>query len=221
MLLVDDDIELSTQLQAAFAVENLELAISHSAEAALLLMVQVKFDLLILDWDLPGMDGVTLCRRNRENGGGSYVIFLTGHGDISSKEAALEAGGDDFLTKPFYVRELLARIRSVTRRSPDFIADVITIKGLSLATDQRAIIVGDKQAELTKKECALLEYLMRHPNRPITAQKLLTAVWPSETDSSVETVRTWMMHLREKLSELGKPDFIKTVVRAGYVIETE
>jgi len=220
VLIVDDDVELTDRLQVGFAETDLSLVVVHSSKEALSLLTVSNFDLILLDWNLPGIDGLTLCKRFRESNGATYIIFLTGQSDIESKEKALDAGGDDFLAKPFHLRELFARIRSVSRRAPEILSETLQLSGVSLNTADRVATYADKQTSLTKKECAMLEYLMRHPNRPMTAQKLLQAVWPSETDSSVETVRTWMMTLREKLDSIGKPDLIKTVVRSGYVIET-
>ena len=221
LLLVDDDVDLGLKLKEWLASKSLNLEIVHSGEDALQLLLSFEFDLILLDWNLPGMTGLSVCKAYRERGGKSYIIFLTGQGEIENKEKALDAGGDDYLVKPFEVRELFARIKSVMRRSIEINTEKLVIKDVSLDPEARLLSVHGTNVVLTPKECALLEYLMRHANRPFNAQRLLSAVWPSETGASADTVRTWMKNLRTKLATVGKEDFIKTVVSSGYVIESE
>src|SRR5262249_8409151 len=131
------------------------------------------------------------------------------------------SGSDDYLVKPFEVRELFARTKSVLRRSLDIVPNELEIQGVLLNPDERLATIDDKQIRMTPKECAILEYLMRHPNRPYSATRLLSAIWPSDTETSEGTVRTMILNLRKKLSEAGKADFIKLVVNSGYVIENK
>src|SRR5262249_19063671 len=149
------------------------------------------------------------------------IIFLTGKEDIHSKEAALDIGADDYVVKPFDIRELAARIRSVLRRPPELLPGALKLGGLPLNPSSRTVTIDGKDVYLMPKESALLEYLMRHPKSPIGAQALLSAVWPSDTDASPETVRTWMKNLRQKLTAAGKPDLIKTVPASGYMIDLD
>ncbi len=220
ILLVDDDELLGKELKEWFALSSLHLEVVLSGEDALQLLSAFAFDLILLDWNLPGISGLEVCRSHRKAGGQSYIVFLTGQGDIESKEKALDSGGDDFVTKPFEIREVFARIRSVMRRSLTLIPEILQMHDISLDPASRLLMRGEQKCQLTSKECALLEYLMRHPNRPFNAQKLLTAVWPSDSEASVDTVRTWMHHLRAKLASLGRQELIKTVAGAGYVIES-
>jgi len=220
-LLVDDDVQLGTLLSETFRNRGLNLELALSGEDALQLLENFDFDLVLLDWNMPGMNGLELCKRYRKNKGRAYIIFLTGESDIDSKEQALDAGGDDFITKPFDVREVFARIKTVMRRLPAPVDDNVVINGVTLEPESNTLKAGENKIQLTPSESALLEYLMRHPNRPFNAQRLLETVWPSGSETSVESVRTRMKKLRQKLAVCGKPDFIKTVSGGGYVIEGE
>jgi OmpR-family two-component system manganese-sensing response regulator len=218
-LLVEDDVEIANQVKDAFALRNLPLEIAFNGEDALQLLHSFNFDLILLDWNLPGISGLDVCKKYRAGGGNSFIIFLTAIKDIDSKESALAGGGDDYIVKPFEIREILARIQSIMRRSLDIRMEALSVRGLSFDAQTRVVKAGDTELQLTRKEANLLEYLMRNVNRPFNAQQLLSAVWPSDTDADVTTVRTWMRNLRVKLGTLGMEDFIKTVPAVGYVIE--
>ena len=221
-LLVDDDIDLGVRLKEYFAPKGITLEVVTSGEGALTLLSSHSFDLILLDWNLGGtIDGLAVCDRYRKSGGHSYIIFLTGEGQLNNKEMAFQAGGDDYLVKPFDVRELNARIGSLMRRSLTLSMERLSIRNVSLDPATRKLTAGANEIKLGPKESELLEYLMRHPNRPFSAQKLLSAIWSSETDASEGTVRTFMFNLRNKLTSVGQSDFIKTVVSSGYVIEND
>ncbi|MFN8660158.1 MAG: response regulator transcription factor [Candidatus Obscuribacterales bacterium] len=218
-LLVEDDAQVAAVASAWFAAAGHILEHAQSGEDALQLLGNFKYDAIILDWHLPGITGRDVCKKYRDSGGTCPIIFTTARHDIDSKEEAFDLGGDDYLVKPYDVRELAARIRSVMRRPAGLLPVEVRLGDVLLDTELHLLVVGDKQVQLRPKESALLEYLMRHPNRPSGAQALLNAVWPSEHEASADTVRTWMKYLRNKLSAVGKPDLIKTIPGSGYVIE--
>jgi DNA-binding response OmpR family regulator len=219
ILLVDDDIVLGDALKEAFASEKLALEVVTSAEDALQLLQHYQFDVLLFDWNLPGMSGVELCRKYRHSGGLNFIIFLTSEGQIERKEEALDSGGDDYLVKPFDTRELFARIRSVLRRSRDRIDEVMTIGDVSLTPSSRLLKVAGKELQLTPRESAILEFLMRNKNRPFSAARLLTSIWPSDSEVSADNVRVLVANLRQKLALAERKDFVKTVHNSGYVVE--
>lgn len=220
ILLVEDDVYLGQQIKELFAAHGLSLEIVLTGEDALQILLGFEYELILLDWDLPGISGLDVCKRYRASGGQSYIVFLTGHASIDHKEQAFEAGADDYVTKPFDIREVLARMRSIRRRALTLTPEILTVGAITLNPDTRMVSHGEKAVHLTAKESSLLEYLMRHPNRPFNAQKMHSAVWPSESDVSVETVRTWMRYLRVKLESIDCPDYIKTVAGSGYVVES-
>ena len=147
--------------------------------------------------------------------------FSDGEGDIDHKEAGLNSGADDYLVKPFELRELAARIRSVLRRPHELLPSELKVGDVCLDPSKRSVTYGASQMHLMPKECALLEYLMRHPNHCFSAKTLLDAVWQSDAESNEDTVRTCVKTLRQKLVKLGKPELVKTVPHAGYKVELE
>jgi len=220
-LLVEDQLELVPIVQAFLAAAGHIIEHVDNGEDALHLLTNFKYDLIILDWGLPGMSGAEVCKEFRQSGGTTPIIFTTGRNDIDSKEEALDLGGDDYLVKPYNLRELSARIRTIMRRPAELLPSDLRIGDVVLNTETRVMTVTGKEVQLMPKECALLEYLMRHPNHACGSKALLDAVWPSDRDASTDTVRTWIKTLRTKLAAAGKDDFIKTVRSSGYLIEYE
>lgn len=221
ILLVEDEPELAERLTDWFSMENHVLEIVDNGEDALQLLKNFTYDVIVLDWGLPGITGIEVCRTYRQEGGKAPVLFLTGKGDVASKETGLDIGADDYLVKPFDVRELSARIRSLLRRPASLVSNALSAGGINLDVQARSLTSGDKTVQLMPKQCALLEYLMRNPNRFYSAKALLDAVWPSDSEASESTIRTWVKTLREKLSKLGKEDCIKTVLGSGYMFESK
>jgi two-component system, OmpR family, manganese sensing response regulator len=221
ILLVEDDAELAERLGDWFTLEGHSPEIVTTGEDALQMMEGYTFDVIVLDWGLPGITGLSVCQRYRKQGGKAPVLFLTGKGDIDSKEAGLDAGGDDYLVKPFDVRELSARIKSLLRRPAGLLPTGLRLKDMELELETRTVKVGGKSVHLMPKQSALLEFLMRHPNRPFGAKALLEAVWPSESDASEDTVRTCVKTLRRQLELVGKEDLVKTILGSGYLIESD
>ncbi|MBX9940193.1 MAG: response regulator transcription factor [Candidatus Obscuribacterales bacterium] len=219
ILLVEDDLELSQRMEDWFSLENHNLEVVHNGEDALQMLTSFEFDVVVMDWGLPGMTGLEVVKQYRKQGGAAPIIFLTGRGEIDNREQGLDGGADDYMVKPFDVRELSARIRSLLRRPKGLLPTELAIKGVKLELETRTVKVGEQSAHLMPKQCALLEYLMRHPNRPFGAKALLDAVWPSDSEASEDTVRTCMKTLRRQLGTLGKEDFIKTMLGSGYLIE--
>lgn len=219
ILLVEDDSKLSATVTSYLTSEGHTLEAVNCGEDAMQILENFTFDLIILDWHLPGISGLEVCRRFRKAGRVTSIIFLTGVNDLDSKEDALDAGGDDYLTKPFEARELAARIRSVLRRSAVAPRSELRVGNVQLFSVKRAMTVNAVEYYLAPKECALLEYLMRHPNCAFSAESLLNAVWPSEGEGTAASVRSWMRILRRKFEAAGEPEFIKTIQNSGYIIE--
>ncbi len=192
----------------------------HLGRDALQLLNHYQYDILILDWELPDISGVDVCTQYRKSGGNGAVLFLTGKNTIDDKEIGLDCGADDYLVKPFEVRELSARLRSLLRRPRQLLPAELIVNGVLLNLKTRSIKVGEQTTRLMPKEFALLEFLMRHPNTLYSSKALLDAVWSSDSDSAEDSVRTCMRSLRSKLERTGCADLIKTVLKSGYIIET-
>jgi OmpR-family two-component system manganese-sensing response regulator len=220
LLLVEDDTELANRLRESLELQNYMVEIVNSGEDAIQLLESFPFDVIILDWTLTDITGLDVCRRFRRSGGTTPILFLTGHGDIQHKEAGLDSGADDYLVKPFHERELLARLRTLLRRPPVLQSPELIINGLKLDVENRLILDGGSEVRVTPREAALLEFLMKHPNRTFSAKALLDTAWPLKSNAFEETVRTCMKTLRHKLAKIGRAEFIKTVLGSGYIIES-
>jgi OmpR-family two-component system manganese-sensing response regulator len=219
ILVVEDELDLAERLRDWLTSEGHTFEGAVSGEDALQLLTHFAYDVVLLDWNLPGLTGLDVCKQYRQSGGQSSIIFLTGKSDIPSKEQGLDFGADDYLTKPFDLRELSARIRTVMRRPMGLLKDELKIGDVSLDVKSRTLYVNKEPIHLTPKESALLEFLMRHPNRTHGAKNLLQSVWASDREATTDTVRSWMRLLRHKLSGVGLNDFIKTVSGSGYMIQ--
>lgn len=178
------------------------------------------FDLAVLDWQLPGTAGVDVCRLFREGGGKTPILMLTGMHSISDKEQGFGSGADDYLTKPFDVRELSMRIQALLRRPADYItAANSTEHGFSLDYQSFTLIKNGERIPLLPREFAVLEFLFRHPNQYFTPEVLLNKVWPSESDSTLEALRTCIKRIRKKVDAEEGPSIISTARGYGYKLD--
>ncbi len=218
ILYVEDDTSISRSVIEWFSREGHLVESVTTAEDGLQCTANFNYDVILLDWDLPDKSGLEFCRAYRKSGGTSWVIFLTGMSSVANKITGLEEGADDYLAKPFEIRELSARINSGLRRAGQRYTPLLRIDDVELDLNSRKMKVGEQEVRLMPKEIALLEYLMRNPGCTFSTKVLLASVWPSESDASEGTVRTFLLNLRKKLAAAGKPDFIKTVLGSGYTI---
>jgi len=221
ILLVEDDTDLTNRVRDWFTAEGHTFESVTTGEDALQLLAHFSYDVILLDWNLPGLSGLDVCKRFRQTGGAGSVIFLTGMADVSNKEQGLDMGADDYLTKPFELRELAARIRSLLRRPAGYLKEELTIGNKTLDVKAKTLLVSTESIQLTPTECALLEYLMRHPNRTFGAKDLLKSVWASDREATTDTVRSWIRKLRTKLESAGQRSFVQTVSRSGYMVKDE
>lgn len=221
VLLAEDDRKLADLVIEWLEADNytVEFAINGN-DAADRLNVS-EFDLLILDWDLPFITGLDLCKQYRKSGGAGRVLMLTGKNTIDHKEQGLDAGADDYLTKPFVLRELSARLRALLRRPNQIVHDVLNARGISLDKKTWTVTRNGEQVALFPKEALLLEFFMRHPNEIFDIEALQQRIWPSESESSPETLRVHIARLRSKLEKPDENPIIKTVHRKGYMFNAD
>lgn len=219
VLVVDDDLELCSAVQNFLSLQGHVVEAAATGEDAMQLLKNFQYDVIVLDWGLPGIEGDELCKLYRARGGLTPVMFLTGKNNVSFLETGFNAGADDYMVKPFDIRELSARIRGLLRRSNTRYIAQLKVDDVILIPDQRIVKSQGQVVKLRAKECALLEFLLRHPNQVFSAQNLLDAVWTSDSSGTTNSVRTWMGTLRQQLAKLGKEDLVKTVLGSGYTIE--
>jgi DNA-binding response OmpR family regulator len=223
ILLVDDDKKFANVVEDWLAGEGYDVEAVYSGSQGLERAVSNSHDVLILDWGLPNISGVEICREYRGRGGSSPIIMLTGKTSVSDKEEGLDSGADDYLTKPFHPRELSARLRALMRRqrtlsqaAPD---PIIKAGELVLDSDGFRLTKSGTEINLLPKEFALLEFLMRNPNKVFSSQDLLDEIWSKESENSPDTVRVHITKLRAKIDTEGKPSLIRTIHRVGYKLE--
>jgi DNA-binding response OmpR family regulator len=178
------------------------------------------YDLAILDWKLPGITGLDICKQHRSEGGKTPIIMLTGNDTITDKETGLDSGADDYLTKPFSVKELSARVRALLRRPPSVSANILTVRSLVLDPTKHRVTIDGTETHLLPKEFSLLEFFMRHPDEIFSSDALLRRVWHSDSEATSEAVRTCLKRLRKKIDNTDNEDeensFIQTIPRLGY-----
>ncbi len=215
VLLVDDDVELSEQLSSFLRFNLYDVdVLADGADAIQLLGVQT-YDVVILDWNMPGLTGVEVCRQFRATGGNTPIIMLTAQTTVTDKEIGLDAGADDYLSKPFSGKELAARLRALLRRPTTF-SSSLDYGPIKMDVTAHAVWVNTQSVKLLPTEFKLLEFFVRHPTRLNSASELLSNVWGLETDAGETAVRTYVKTLRQKLAKAGLENSIETVKGVGY-----
>ncbi|HIA54545.1 MAG TPA: response regulator transcription factor [Candidatus Melainabacteria bacterium] len=221
VLVVEDDPALQKQLEEFLRFEKHTVeAVGDGAEAAHRLLIS-KYDLVILDWNLPGMSGTDVLKKMRGSGCYTPVLMLTGKSNIMDKTEGFDSGADDYLTKPFDLKELGLRAKALLRRPQAMLTGTIDIGGVSLDPHAHKVFLDGQEIQMLPKEFALLEFFMRHPGQIFSQEALLESVWKSESESSIHTVYVHVRNLRKKLSRDGKSQIIKTVHNMGYKLELD
>ncbi|MEM1382335.1 MAG: phosphate regulon transcriptional regulator PhoB [Pseudomonadota bacterium] len=222
VLVVEDEEALSALLEYNLGKEGFEVRISADGEDALLAIEEDRPDLVLLDWMLPGLSGIEICRRIRARGEtrDTPVIMLTARGEEEDRVRGLDTGADDYLTKPFSVPELTARVRALLRRSrPTLSAEVATFGDLALDRETRRVRRADREVHLGPTEFRLLDCLMQRPGRVFSREQLLDLVWGRDVYVEARTVDVHVGRLRKALNRRGERDPIRTVRAAGYALD--
>ncbi|HSK99112.1 MAG TPA: response regulator transcription factor [Rubrobacteraceae bacterium] len=216
VLIIEDDHAIVRFLERGLAAHGHSTVSADNGEDGVRLARDESVDLILLDIMLPLMDGHRVLGRIRLRRPDVPVLMLTARDDLRNKVDALDAGADDYLTKPFDLEELLARIRALTRRADQPQASKIEAGDLKVDLRSRRVWRGDKLVDLSSREFALLEYLMRHPGQVLSRQQILSAVWDYDFDPGSNVVDVYVRHLRNKIDLPGEPSLISTVRGAGY-----
>lgn len=217
VLVVEDDPRLAATLQRVLVAEGNDVELAGDGLEAIRRARQWTPDLAVLDVMLPGVDGVTVCRRLRETSQ-FPILMLTALSGTEERVRGLDSGADDYLVKPFAYQELLARVRALLRRTRP--ADRLRFADLVLEPSSRTAWRGLRQLSLTATEFELLAFLMRHPRQVLTREQLLEAVWADEPESD-NVVAVYIGYVRQKLEEAGEPRLVHTVRGAGYSLREQ
>ncbi|MGI8527506.1 MAG: phosphate regulon transcriptional regulator PhoB [Pseudolabrys sp.] len=222
ILVVEDEEPLTTLLRYNLEAEGYEVDTSARGDEADTKLREARPDLVVLDWMLPGLSGIELCRRLRARPETKNIpiIMLTARGEESEKVRGLATGADDYIVKPFSVPELLARVRALLRRaSPERVANILTIGDVALDREKKRVSRGSRAVDLGPTEFRLLEFLMERPGRVFSREQLLDGIWGNEIYIDERTVDVHVGRLRKALNRTNERDPIRTVRGAGYALD--
>ncbi|HZT16113.1 MAG TPA: response regulator transcription factor [Gaiellaceae bacterium] len=221
ILVVDDESSIVDAVATALRYEGYEVDEAGSGREALAKATEAEPDLIVLDWMLPDLEGIEVGRRIRALGQRGAILFLTAKDATENKVEALRAGGDDYVTKPFSLAEVVARVEAILRRTAgELPGDVLRFHDLVLDELRHEVRRGDTRIELTATEFNLLRYFMLNPRRVLSKSQILQNVWRYDFGGNSNVVETYVSYLRKKVDALGPP-LIKTVRQAGYMLEAE
>ena len=225
ILIVDDEPAVREALQRSLAFEGYETEVAVDGIDALTRAEAYAPDLIVLDIQMPRMDGLTAARRLRASGSTTPILMLTARDTVGDRVTGLDAGADDYLVKPFELDELFARVRALLRRSSYATAtsvttdaDVLAFADLRMDLVTREVMRGTRRVELTRTEFTLLEMFMAHPRQVLTREQILKAVWGFDFEPSSNSLDVYVMYLRRKTEAGGEPRLVHTVRGVGYVL---
>jgi two-component system, OmpR family, copper resistance phosphate regulon response regulator CusR len=223
LLIVEDDHKTACALESGLQSEGFSVALARTGEEGFLALNRESFDLVVLDWMLPGRDGIEVLKDLRARGGKTPVLLLTARDAVADRVLGLESGADDYLIKPFAFAELIARIRSLLRRVP--VAEPLRrrLADLTMDLETRTVWRGDRRIELTSREFDLLAYLLRQPGQVVTREMIATDVW-RETKRATpldNVIDVHVAHLRRKVDGGHEKTLIQTVRGVGFVLREE
>jgi two-component system, OmpR family, response regulator len=219
ILVVDDEPSIVDAVATALRYEGYEVDEAATGREALEVVLRHEPELVVLDWMLPDIEGIEVGRRLRERGLKTAILFLTAKDATENKVDALRAGGDDYVTKPFSLAEIVARIQAILRRTAgDLPGDVLRFADLVLDERRHEVFRADTKVELTATEFSLLRYFMLNPRLVLSKPQILQNVWRYDFGGNSNVVETYVSYLRRKLDAAG-PSLIKTVRQAGYMLE--
>ena len=219
ILLADDDRKLCEMISDWLKKESYIVEIAFDGQEATDRLAVSQYDLLILDWDMPFLSGIDVCKNFRQSQGTTPVLMLTGRTSVGHKIEGLDSGADDYLTKPFDLGELSARLRTLLRRPKTLQGSVLACRGLELDTLARRLTRQGQVIELFPREMALLEFFMKNPNQVFSLEAIQQRVWPSDSETSPESLRVNIARIRSRIEIEGEPPILKTVHRQGYMLD--
>jgi DNA-binding response OmpR family regulator len=219
VLLIEDDRRLAASIQRGLGESGLAVDLAYDGDDGIAAALSAPYDVLVMDVMLPGTDGLSVSRQLRQQKVSTPILMLTARDAVDDRVSGLEAGADDYMVKPFAMRELLARIRALARRHLPDRTSVLTSGNIVLDTAAHTLRVSGRNVELTAKEFAILDFFMHHPGRLLSRTQIIEHVWDYDFDGGHNLVEVYMGRLRRKLTEAGAPDPFVTIRGAGYRLE--
>jgi two-component system OmpR family response regulator len=218
VLVVEDEPKMAAAIRRVLLSERYAVDVAPDGVSALALAASSTYDLVVLDRMLPDLDGTEVVRLLRGRGVRVPVLMLTALGTLDERVTGLDAGADDYLTKPFAFTELLARLRALARRSPPRPDEALGVGDIRIDRMRLQVVVGERAEDLSAREYALLAYLVREAGTVLTRRQILDAVWGADPDVYSNVVDLYIHYLRRKLGSLGRRDALQTVRGVGYVL---
>lgn len=218
LLLAEDEIELSKALCAILKHNNYSVDAALNGRDALELGLTGNYDGIILDIMMPELDGMSVLRRLRSENVTTPILILTAKGELDDKIEGLDAGADDYLSKPFQMGELLARIRAMTRRKSEFAPGVLSFENITLDRAAYKLICGDDELRLGNKEFQMMEMLLSNPGRLISTEEFMERIWGNDSEAEINVVWVYISYLRKKLTSIGAAVEIKAARGVGYTL---
>lgn len=220
ILIVEDERKIARALALALKGEKHAVDICYDGDEGYAMATAIDYDLFIFDRMIPGeFDGISLTKKLREEGNSTPILLLTALGEVSDKTFGLDAGADDYLAKPFALKELLARVRALLRRPKTKAENILKIADLSLDLNSHEVFRSSQKIELTNKEFSLLEYLLRNAGIAVSKEQIITHVWDFDADILPNNIEVYISFLREKIDKPFDKKLIKTVRGIGYKID--
>lgn len=221
LLLAEDEEDLSKALVAVLKYNNYSVDAVYDGEEALSYIEAGNYDGVILDIMMPKLDGISVLKKVRANGNSIPILLLTAKAEIDDKVEGLDSGADDYLTKPFSMKELLARIRVMTRRQSDTTDSILRYGNISLNRATYILSCGEKKIRLSNKEYQMLEMLLANPGQVISTEQFMEKIWGFDSDAELNVVWVNISYIRKKLASIGASVSIKAIRGLGYSVEVE
>jgi two-component system response regulator MprA len=218
ILVVDDEPAVRTSLDRALRMAGYDVSLAGDGAGALDVLARGGQDAVVLDVAMPGVDGLEVCRRMRAGGDRTAVLMLTARDAVDDRVAGLDAGADDYLVKPFALRELQARLRALLRRLEPGDSSVLTFEDVAMDVAAHTVHRGERELGLTRTEFALLRLLLEHPGQVLTRSVIFDRVWGYDFGATSNTLGVYVGYLRRKLEAGGEPRLLQTVRGVGYVL---
>jgi DNA-binding response OmpR family regulator len=221
ILLIEDEKKVASFIRKGLEAQGFVIDVSHDGNEGFTVATTRPYDVIILDIMLPGRDGLSILRNLRERKMSVPVILLTARGELNERLEGLNLGADDYLTKPFYIEELIARLHVVTRRASGASQSILAVADLTINLLTREVTRGKRHIELTAREFELLEHLARSPGRVLTRPQICERVWNYDFDPGTNLVEVYIQRLRKKLEAGGEEKLIETIRGVGYRMKPE
>jgi len=220
ILVIEDEARIADLLRRGLTYEGFRVSVAGDGLIGLTIARDDPPDLVILDWMLPGLDGLEVCKRLRA-AGSVPIIMLTAKESVPDRVAGLNAGADDYMVKPFAFDELLARIRAQLRRNRPQATEMLHFAALTMNTATREVMRGNRKIELTTKEYDLLELFLRHPRQVLTREVIFDRIWSYDFGGESNIIEVYVRYLRQKTEAEGEPRLIQTIRGVGYALREE